>query len=937
MGKCTPAYANNASATDFSLPASVFPGTCSCAPGWVPDSSGSCTLVGCIIAPNGQECNGLTIHAAWGLSTGANVCDRGANGGGATCRCYLARDPYNPSAQTNVSFYGQDCSTPYVQACTDKQTNTYCGGTAQGLQCVNSLCPVTKGGNCGLDSTSAPSCQCNSGFLGTYCTASACYPSSAAITSQRACTKANTNINGLGATGSCAPFCKTQTGETVPCANAFSPAGYACQCGVADYANGYAPCTGGYKSATCAWFRNDDGFCGTNLANCTYFSPSTQSYTLCNNVPGACTPTGDARNFACTNCGLAYSGSRCDIQVGCGGTCNSTGGVCVNVSSSASATATACVCNVFYSGPTCSTLTCDGAYNRTSQTCDCGPNGVYSTAAQGCVKQCAFSFNQECGSLSSLIGSRCNSTSVVAGQTVYTRISSTAKVSCNCQPGTPSAPDPARANDKNADKTVPWIANANGSCEPYCLNGGTWGGSACNCQDVPSGSSPWGGPRCNVLQCYNGGSYNSATGACTCVDNLPGVNFPWSNATACQTSVCAPTGYYYPGNRWCSCNKNSPYQESGDPLNPQCADSCLPGGVANPATQTCTCDCIHTGTRCEKSLCMGGAEDLANCACACPVGFVWDPTAGLCKQVPCLNGVIDKNTGACKCYSLWSGAACNVDQCAGYHGVAVGSGSNWTCRCDPGFGKPVTGVDAKCTVPLCGISSVGIAQNCSNCGLLNYACVCAAGYFESQGTCLPIDCGQGRAVGGSCVCSPGWNATTPGGTCNINTCALLPQRFYNLTTLSCQCAKPWLLSDSCATYDCGTGGKSLTPSLLTPGTSFAPAFYSCRCATGYRLDFSSGVCLANCDYTGTVPGQVFDNACGCLTGFTGKLCNVPPAATITPSVQQTDNTAVTQTTGFIVGLTLGGSALVGAVILIYFCSLKRVKKKAFSGSKFVAL
>ncbi len=839
-----------------------YSGSCICTTEWVNNQQdGACSVQACPKTVDGKECNNLVVHG----TTTTNVCDRAP--GNPKCQCWKARNPNNPGQQTGVSYYGKACEVQYEKpgACVDPFSSQYCA-PPYAVKCTTD------------ESTDfpeqAPTCRCEPPYTGQWCEQTDCSPPVNNITIIRrhaSCTAANTNDGIKLATGTCETVCMDNTGgeqEHLFCyITKGTPVTSACDCFVVDTANNNARCRkagsgegNSAYSATCSWFDDSANGCTINKLNCTYWKNAIEGYNLCNGVPGACNKVNDTRKWACTQCTAAYSGTRCQTSVACGGTCNTTGGVCAADGSGGYT----CQCKGLFTGPNCDQLACDGIYNYTSGACGCGTNGVYimEAGARKCMKGCPSNNGVECGSKPAIGGSRCNGTTkYIKGSTIgsYVSIYASTPVVCDCDPATPTAVDPLRPDRS----LVPWIINSLGYCEPYCKYGALWTGSACDCANTLVRPSPYTGARCDTVMCHNGGNYITATQTCNCTRVIANVSFPWDAATNCLTSVCAPNGVYIKGSAWCNCS--APFQASRDPFEPLCEDPCKPNGVGNLTAKACTCKSGWSGEFCEiqKPAWVGAIATPDGEALVCTSPKIWDADAGFCRYPTCINGVYNV-TGDCVCVFPWEGLGCNVDSCELHNGEAVIQSGKWNCTCNAGYYK----LDKHCDYTYC---FPGTPQASGS----SYVCICGLAYVASAGKCIPADCGNGvtniDAVTGltKCACKAGWNSTTPGGVCSVNICGVNLKRWYDVTTSACTCVFPYT-GDNCETYECGFGGASVQR--LQVGTVDSAEAYGCVCKTGFIVSASNGRCVASCDVVGTQDAG--DSGCRCKYGYTGSQCQI---------------------------------------------------------------
>ncbi len=307
-------------------------------------------------------------------------------------------------------------------------------------------------------------------------------------------------------------------------------------------------------------------------------------------------------------------------------------------------------------------------------------------------------------------------------------------------------------------------------------------------------------PAAPVCVCAYG--YNDTETAGTCVED----------ADPCADVTCE-------GDNWgcvageCVCGNATVDVMSCDPIdacdnacdaidNSTCDETATPAvcvcdaGFKADATPLTTCDyaCDTECSDIDNSACNTTDPAVPVCECATDYEEI-NTCTDLCDANTCAtddaNSMCDYLTGGCVCnygYHYDDNNTCviDVDPCAAEHSdtgcIATTEYCDTTattavCACSPGYEL----LSEVCTLIECATACEATTEFCDNItDPANPACVCAAGYYDDNGTCTLIcaalNSGAGcddtehkvcndDATAAACVCKPGYNDTETAGTC----------------------------------------------------------------------------------------------------------------------------------------------------------------------------
>lgn len=334
---------------------------------------------------------------------------------------------------------------------------------------------------------------------------------------------------------------------------------------------------------------------------------------------------------------------------------------------------------------------------------------------------------------------------------------------------------------------------------------------------------------------------------------------------------------------------------------------CLHGGNCSDSSDGYVCQCEDTGysgdhchledNSCAGQTCSNGATCLdqpGGFLCDCAGGFTGRTCEARLEVCACSNGGTCLASGSCSCPPGYSGARCQVEDCAGLacpEGAQcqVTAGQQPSCVCGPGYsGEPSTGCVRQ---SLCSPSPCHNGALCTD-NISDFNCSCPAGWQGhlcqddipecdtqpclNNGTCTEL---PGSF---SCSCPP----THQGRTCqtDVDECVENPcvhgtcvnmDNGYRCSCLAgfegAQCEE---LTDECATGPCLNGATCITEN----------SSYRCQCSPrfmGDRCEQQYDPCVdspcengATCSKVGEERTEGQDFTCQCTVGYTGPSCQL---------------------------------------------------------------
>ncbi|XP_065176906.1 tenascin-X-like isoform X14 [Sycon ciliatum] len=446
-----------------------------------------------------------------------------------------------------------------------------CRSGYTGSYCQTRTCsPACRyGGTC----TSYGTCNCRSGYTGTYCQTRTCSP---ACRNGGTCTSYGTCNCRSGFSGS---YCQTRT-----CSPACRNGGTCTSYGTCNCRSGFS---GSYcQTRTCSPACRNGGTC-TSYGTCNCRSGYTGSYCQTRTCSPACRYGGTCTSYGTCNCRSGYTGTYCQTRT-CSPACRN-GGRCTSYGT--------CICRSGYTGTYCQTRTCSPACRNGGTctaygTCNC-KSGYTGTYCQ--IRSCSPS----CANGGKCVSGKCRCTYGYGGSYCQTKV---CRPSCQygqvCISGRCQCP-------RFLDRQVRGLPGRPGSQEPErlpiyrpvccsksCLNGGTCiGYNRCKCR------SGYSGQYCQTKvcspACRNGGTCRN--GKCVCKKG-------YYTGSYCQTRLCSPAcrngGTCTP---YGTCNCRSPYTGSYCQLSPTCYPRCENGGTCI-RNNRCSCPSGFTGSRCQNAV-----------------------------------------------------------------------------------------------------------------------------------------------------------------------------------------------------------------------------------------------------------------------------------------------------------------------------------------------
>ncbi|XP_038671561.1 tenascin-X-like [Scyliorhinus canicula] len=418
----------------------------------------------------------------------------------------------------------------------------------------------------------------------------------------------------------------------------------------------------------------------------------------------------------------------------------------------------------------CSSNTCCGTKNAI----DCGPHGTFSSSACGCVCEVGWS-GPTCSKVSCPANCHPRQGDCVAGRCVCRE--GFMGEDCSQEICPDDCNDQGRCIDDRCvcfpgytgygctEEICPDDCRGHGRCvDGRCVCNKGYSGFDCGLEDCPGGCSSQGhciegkcvcnagfsGSDCSQLDCPSNchGRGNCIKGKCICKKGFIG---PDCGEKACPQN-CNDRGRCVNGK--CVCNTGY----SGPACSVQaCPDNCNQRGKC--VNGKCVCNTGYSGPACGVQACPQNCNDRGRCVngkCVCNTGY----SGPKCSVQACPQNCNDRGrcvNGKCVCNTGYSGPACGVQDCpqnCNDRGRCV----NGKCVCNTGYSGPACGVQA-------------CPQNCNDRGrCVNGKCICNTGYSGPKCSvqACPQNCNnQGRCIDGKCVCKDGFT----GNDCSIGIAA----------------------------------------------------------------------------------------------------------------------------------------------------------------------
>jgi hypothetical protein len=722
--------------------------------------------------------------------------------------CCPSANMYYMSGQTSCQSCHSSCATCSGPLDTD------CLSCKQGYQ-------VSSSGQCVCMTGTLPSATgcdpCNVSCLtcsGTKDKCTACR-SDATLTSTNTC-QCNQGFYYDSTTGYCLrchPSCKT-------CASS----SYSNQCTACGTGATFTP-TQGSTTGTCSCSTGNfdtSGNCITCHPTCTSCYGTSESQCLSCPVNMKLQPDGTCKcnpGYALTQTGCA----RCHSSCATCSTTESNGCIsCIAGRALAGPIPNSCICVLkMYMDqtgacqschPTCRTcssdsnascLSCEVGAVINGGRCVCSSPNMYQDAQTGACYTCHFSC-KTCSGPDSTQCLSCNSVSTLTNGV------------CDCPPG----------QFTSTDGTCSACHSSCATCKNGLKNG---------CLTCPTTTSTVSGdPSPSV----------SFDGQCLC----PGATF-WNIDKTCQP--CSPTCATCTGsqpNMCLTCLDNSNLRNDGT-----CA--CIPGYQLTQTSGGFSCtlitSCDSTCQTCSGSLpnncltCKSTALLTQNGMCVCPTGFFWDPSTSTCSA--CTSGCLGCVGTPDTCVSCKTGlvldTALSPKNCVCSSGIGYFLGPNDTCQA----------CDSKCR------ACNALSTTCTSCKasltLMEGVCTCSQNYLQlSTATmeCLPNPCTglcKRCSINGSQCSLCGDNASPDATGCVCNAGFYLSQN----TCLPCH-------------LSCATCSGALETNCLTCKDQLTLTSGACPCpAKTYRdtLDGRCRACHSTCD---TCSGPKLTDCLTCRPG-----------------------------------------------------------------------
>ncbi|XP_011155251.1 protein crumbs isoform X1 [Harpegnathos saltator] len=613
----------------------------------------------------------------------------------------------------------------------------------------------------------------------------------------------------------------------------------------------------------------------------------------CQNAPcrngGTCSedPRGD---FSCA-CKPAFTGSRCESQLGVGGLCEQSpcknDGVCLALTESEYR----CECQPGWTGKNCEAninecapnpcrnggICIDGINNYT---CVCDRTGYEGSNCDVDVDECLANPCLNNGVCYDYYGTYiCHCPAGFEGQNCELNLNECLSGPCNndgeCidDVGTYHCKCPAGFTGRHCELRG-LCENAACPANSICVEDSH--GAQCVCNPGFMGNPP----NCTVNYCASNPCANGGTCAsgrdgfnCTCPPEWRGMNCQ-INVDECLSQPCQNGGTCVDrvNGYTCNCTRDFMGDNCEREYDPCAVNPCQNNGSCTLMPRSrrefvCECPRGFEGKVCDVNIddCIGVAcpdgkvcvDDVAGYECKCREGYR-DPNCTLivdhCAAKPCNNGTcidLGERGFECKCRPGYQGQYCDLDvnECEPHsnspcnNGICVNTEGSYECFCRPGFSG--NHCDINIDECLC-----GPCKNNATCidRINTFECDCPAGYTGKTceidvNECESDPCVNGaRCVNGvaayTCMCPPGFR----GANCEINI-------------------------DDCESTPCMNMGKCID------GVND----FTCDCnGTGFeglRCEKNIDDCLSHpCLNGGLCVDDIKNYKCQCYPGYTGKNC-----------------------------------------------------------------
>jgi hypothetical protein len=808
----------------------VMPNVCACKSGY---SGSSCDPVCSSCDTLKEDCTAPeTCTCKTGLWVGTNcsvpVCDPvcGTNQkcvDPAICECDEGWSSYpscdvalcsSPSCSVNEECVSPDickCVTGFYKNVDKCEKIYYC----QSIPSYNETVCNAHG-----DCDGTESCDCDVGYVGTYCDVVNCDPTCIHGT----CSEPNTCTCDAGWEGdacdvpNCDPLCTNHQ-----------------YCDNSNASNVHCECDPGWMNYPLC----DTPICGSPLCNSTtedciapntckckddyYYSTENLKCELiyyCNqtgsNDPIVCSGHGDCIGDNVCTCDFGYGGSQCS-GYSCTPTCKN-GGTCVGPNT--------CSCLPGWSGEDCSIISCtpDCIYGNCTgaNTCTC------SDGYSGSVCTIPVCDDPVCGAHGTcVLPNVCNCDDDYFWNTNTT----TCEKIYRCY-GTVSTDDTVCSShgDCTSDNACSCDYGYSGSlcdtvvCSPTCSSHGT-----CTDPNICTCDSGWVGKICDIVYCFpycnenQFCDFNSTHVYCSCETGWGGSD---CMTPLCETNICG--------------------------VNEECV-----------APETCRCETGWAGNNCTIPICdpVCGLHQICNNSriCECDEGWSGDCLTPICSS--CLTHQECAAPETCVCEDGWSGENCTIPVCDPVCGLHQNCNDSRVCVCDNGW----SGVD--CLTPICDSPTCNDNQDC----IKPDTCVCKNGWTGdncSIAICSSCDPLYGNCTAPeTCECQTGYNDTYGDTSSCDPICSSCGVNEYCSAPEVCSCM-PGYSGSPCALI-CPSACGDNQHCVLINGT------FTCECLGGY---FNNGTGIQDC-YPGCQPACdtneecVSPNVCACKSGYSGPSCD----------------------------------------------------------------